>query len=711
MVERDENLDFGLEMGKCVCMEDGRFVVGGEFHAVLCYLWYLIGGNDMGSSSSLGSNDPEFYDTIENYYAPYFWGLSDTKRFKKEDVSLFHPSRMFNFRLALRDWYRSVPGLVESIPQRLESRFGESLCRMFHLPLFYNALFTLWYWSVNGNGFCYALRCFGNCIVDHFEQLVGIRLGELDLFGKNSLLASCGIIIPGNSDYPSLTYGWPTVSGWFRHLLRTTTLDGDVSDSCFSLLLKEEGDSALSEEDFSHVKEYSVLKQLLRSSFEDRSVPCNILIYGKPGTGKTEMAKVICSDLGFSLYSSSSSDEEQTPAQRRSSLVSAQCFLEKRDDSVLLMDEAEDVFGVNGFESDSKSKLFFHRILDKNPVPTIWICNSVWRVDPAHLRRFSYVLEMPSLSRKHRERVWLRVSKRHNVPFDSEEIRERVRKYPVVPSLIDRAVQNAAITGDTVMIDKTLESFRGVLSMPKEDNLLSLDDDTFSVGLFNTDMDLFPMIVSVIAQDIRRFSMLLYGVSGSGKSLFARYLADRIGLPVLFKRASDLLSPYVGQTERNIADAFNEAKDDEALLIFDEADSLLRDRNYASRSWEVTQVNEMLTQMEHHPLPFVCTTNLMSDIDSASFRRFTFKVRYDYLTQKQVQTAFRLFFNQELPDGVQFKYLTPGDFANVARQVSIFGAPNVDVIVSRLKAEQSIKGTVANQIGFSTGGDNIERSI
>jgi transitional endoplasmic reticulum ATPase len=76
------------------------------------------------------------------------------------------------------------------------------------------------------------------------------------------------------------------------------------------------------------------------------------------------------------------------------------------------------------------------------------------------------------------------------------------------------------------------------------------------------------------------------------------------------------------------------------MLIIDEADSLLSDRREAVRSWEVTQVNEMLTWMENHPLPFVCTTNLMDRLDQASLRRFTLKLRFEPLTPAQAALAF-----------------------------------------------------------------------
>ena len=65
-----------------------------------------------------------------------------------------------------------------------------------------------------------------------------------------------------------------------------------------------------------------------------------------------------------------------------------------------------------------------------------------------------------------------------------------------------------------------------------------------------------------------------------------------MGLEVVQKRASDLMSMWVGGTEQRIAAAFAAARDAEQFLVFDEADSLLADRRFAQRSWEVSQVNE-----------------------------------------------------------------------------------------------------------------------
>lgn len=92
---------------------------------------------------------------------------------------------------------------------------------------------------------------------------------------------------------------------------------------------------------------------------------------------------------------------------------------------------------------------------------------------------------------------------------------------------------------------------------------------------------------------------------------------------------------FVGETEANIAAAFAEAKKANAFLIFDEADSLLGERGNAVRNWEVSQVNEMLTGMEQHTLPFACTTNLpdrLDRLDRASLRRFLVKLRFGSMT-------------------------------------------------------------------------------
>ena len=109
----------------------------------------------------------------------------------------------------------------------------------------------------------------------------------------------------------------------------------------------------------------------------------------------------------------------------------------------------------------------------------------------------------------------------------------------------------------------------------------------------------------------------------------------------MIRQASDLVSKYVGETEQNMARMFDEAGDENAVLLLDEADSFLRSRRLAERSYEVTEVNEMLQGMERFAGIFICTTNLFDELDEAALRRFTFKIRFQPLTRGAARAHVR----------------------------------------------------------------------
>jgi ATP-dependent 26S proteasome regulatory subunit len=178
-------------------------------------------------------------------------------------------------------------------------------------------------------------------------------------------------------------------------------------------------------------------------------------------------------------------------------------------------------------------------------------------------------------------------------------------------------------------------------------------------------------------------------------------LAQELGINFVLKRASDLMSKWVSETEQNIADAFAEAKSKKAMLIFDEADSFLQNRQNANKSWEVSQVNEMLTWMQSHEYPFICTTNLMSSLDEASLRRFTFKIKFNFLTPEQVNYGLEHFFGIKNTN-CSLKGVTAGDFATVKKKADFLCVNEASEIISMLKEEIKIKNSkeLQNTIGF-----------
>ena len=155
---------------------------------------------------------------------------------------------------------------------------------------------------------------------------------------------------------------------------------------------------------------------------------------------------------------------------------------------------------------------------------------------------------------------------------------------------------------------------------------------------------------------------------------------------------------------------FKEARQEEALLLLDEADSFLGERKSAKNSWEITAVNEMLTQMERFDGLFICSTNLMQRLDEATFRRFALKIKFDFLKPEQ---RWQLFLDQakKFPSSREATYrsslntlnnLTPGDFATVRRQTKLLGVTlTADELLKRLIQECKCKSDSGRRpIGF-----------
>ena len=472
---------------------------------------------------------------------------------------------------------------------------------------------------------------------------------------------------------------------------------GTARRGVMSLVLEEKARAKLTRADFAHLDdEYEYLVRLLAGTLDSRAPGVNILLYGPPGTGKTELAKTLCAEIKADLYPISETSVENSRRDRLPALQMAKTLVTGDPKAVLLLDEAEDVF--SRFNSkEGSSKLFMNRLLEKNSTAIIWVSNSISHLDPAYLRRFTYALYLDTPPLGARTRIWRSELAKNKIKMPPAEVERLAKSYVLPPAFAVNAIRSAKLVGDSRAIERTLNSLdyaiTGRRKPPKVEKTAA-----FNPALLNTDTDLGKLTEQILKKGRLRISFCLFGAPGTGKSEFARYLAGKMGLEVLHQRASDLISMYVGETEQKIAAAFHEARRDGKMLIFDEADSFLQERGLAQRSWEISQVNEMLTWMESHPYPFVCTTNLMEALDKASLRRFTFKIKYDYLTQGQIRLAFRHFFNLDHQLGMEG--LTPGDFAVVADKAALMDLNDPDELAALLAKEQEAKGIKSAKMGF-----------
>ena len=500
-------------------------------------------------------------------------------------------------------------------------------------------------------------------------------------------------------------------------LTRLHWLPKEAGSDVQHLLLDAATPSELRWSDFDHVAgDRDHLERLLRGALRTGQKGVNVLVHGLPGTGKTEFCKTVAARLEAPLYlvgESDSNGDEPSRHERLQELRLAQRLLAGDRRSILLFDEMEDLlsrpegmlaalFGSSRRRSTEGSKVFMNRLLEETPVPVLWTSNAARWTSPVLLRRMMFALELRQPPPRVRARIWARQLAHHGIESAEEDAHALAREFDVTPGVASGVTAAARLGGGTIA-----DVRRGVCGLAR---VLSGDTpptqrtpEKYDPALIRADVDPVQLADRLVEGGARHFSLCLQGPSGTGKSAFVRHLADRLGLEVIQKRSSDLMSMWVGETEKAIAGAFTEARDAEAFLVFDEADSLLADRRLAQRSWEISQVNEMLTWMESHPLPFACTTNFGERLDLATLRRFTFKIAFDYLSPAQARAAFRTYFGIGVPTGAcGLPTLTPADFAVVHRKAAILdclGDP--PALVEMLHEESKAKPGRVRKIGFN----------
>ena len=518
-------------------------------------------------------------------------------------------------------------------------------------------------------------------------------------------------------------------------------LDGINEEPLVSSYYRKDDAETLPVEFFGKLAEdhLPLLKRML-SGEKGRKV--NILLYGAPGTGKTSFARALAKATGRTAYQvqqrpkDRDGDFREARAEVRYAAVEICDEQTDSDSSIVIVDEADALLRCNNLgisamfgreSSTTGDKGLLNDILEKIETPTIWITNtSAAELDASNRRRFDYAIRFEPLTEAQRLQIWRNAAERAGVAglLSAKELERLSKDYPVNAGVVARALENlgriGAGKGEAVQVLNRLLDRQCELSGTDRTSEEALKP---AKGYSTEGLNIKSSIpLEKVEKAVRRFlddstrktdsdaprmNILLTGAPGSGKTEFVKHLAATLGRPLLMRRASDLKSKWVGETEQNIAAAFREAREKRAILFFDEVDTFLDSRESVQQGHAKSMINEVLQQMESFGGVFVGTTNFKDMLDPAVARRFTFKVELDYLDSDGKCVFWKRFFGSEPRGRIRSRLngldrLTPGDFRTVRQELYYLGDDvSDDDRLDALEAELSAKTGVARRIGFS----------
>jgi SpoVK/Ycf46/Vps4 family AAA+-type ATPase len=406
--------------------------------------------------------------------------------------------------------------------------------------------------------------------------------------------------------------------------------------------------------------------------------------------------------------------------------------------NLIIIDEADELLnGSSGrFFSSGRNveKGLINEILDKSQHICIWITNEYHHIDQSTRRRFDYSIEFAPLSIEARKCIWRNSLLKHGMgnSISTKDIELLSSKYNTSAGGINIALKNCMKLTKSKENSEILESIELLLKSHQE-IMDASKIDKFFPGCENYSLEGLSVKSSLplnkiigigrkfyfqrkshfmANSNLKNINILLHGPPGTGKTEFARHLAEKLEKSLITKRGSDLLDIFVGGTEQNIRNSFRETENEDAILFIDEVDGLIADRGYASRNWEVTQVNELLGQMEDFKGILICATNFKSRMDSASIRRFALKIEFDWLDDKGKLIFFNRMLlhlsnsplkNKEKELLKSINHLAPGDYRAVHQRFSFLDnecIKNIDLI-NALNEEVANKNSSHNSpIGF-----------
>jgi SpoVK/Ycf46/Vps4 family AAA+-type ATPase len=447
--------------------------------------------------------------------------------------------------------------------------------------------------------------------------------------------------------------------------------------------------------------------------------PVHILLYGAPGTGKTAFARSLARHLKVKAWNVLSREQDDEKV-RRAAVTASLSIAARSKGAFVIVDEAERLLdtSVGMFAGNNKDKAWLNDFLETPGQRIVWITNRVFHLDQAVRRRFSHSIHFEGLGLKERKNCWDTMLRKNRVlsRLPEERRAEFAKAYNVPVGVIEKAVVQAKKLGGSKDFAEVAErvlkahvtlSRNGVPMPPKREasQEYTLDGVTME-GSPQKLLDVCRRMDETLREGtpLRPTSgnMLFYGPPGTGKTALARYIARELQRECQVVPASQLKSKWIGETEKNIAEAFQTAQREGNVLVFDEADSFLFSRDIVRQPHDSSMVNEFLMWLEECRGLCICTTNRREGMDRAAMRRFAHKIEFVYAKPEQIAALYDAMLaplaKGPLPEKSRkamcaMRQLAPGDF-HAVRSLHWLDKPgslDPEALVSELRREVKAK--------------------
>jgi SpoVK/Ycf46/Vps4 family AAA+-type ATPase len=467
-----------------------------------------------------------------------------------------------------------------------------------------------------------------------------------------------------------------------------------------------------------------ILQALLKSEGKT-----NILFYGQSGTGKTSLAKSVIASLNKKIiYVSNSpdvsSDKDNHFSNRITSLIIT-CNYAKDNDGIVIMDEADDFlnshFSVNNLffrnakGSGSIQKNWLNDFLESHDYKIIWITNHTMLMDESVKRRFDYSIHFNTFNGETREYIIKKILKKYELEksIELQDLKEYFFDLSIPIGIIENALYqvhqilkvNPLTKSEMIQIARELLNSSYELVYNNRLKTISYDRTYYDIDFIHAAPEPY-RVLNQIENFIKNnknkqknLNCLFYGLPGTGKTEFARYIAQKINYRVIEIQPSDIKHPLFGVSEQLLGDYFRKASKGNIILIVNEIDVFLSKELQHEVNHSIQQ--QFIQEMENFKGILIGTTNSIDRIPLRAKRRFHLKVEFLPIKKEKLTKVFLRFFSEHLPTPQlspeqlkkleQLENLTIGDFYIVKRQIEYEGELYFEEIYQKLSEENYYK--------------------